>query len=280
MEIMTDRTEKICGATIQHGPSNNRIYLMKQGPADPCQLIPALNALVAQHGYTKIFAKVHAAQAPAFLQAGYEKEAAIPGFYQGKDDAVFLCRYPDPARKIEEDPAELNRNLELALKKQGGGINRALQPGAILRPCLESDADAMAELYATVFPSYPFPIHEPDYLIETMRTHVAYFGIEVDGKLVALSSAEMDRNGQNAEMTDFATHPDWLGNGFAAHLLAAMEPAIAQLGIKTAYTIARAASPGMNTTFARLGYIYGGRLINNTQISGRIESMNVWHKSL
>lgn len=120
----------------------------------------------------------------------------------------------------------------------------------------------------------------PLYLLETMQSHVAYFGIEIDGKLVALSSAEMDLDGQNTEMTDFATLPEFLGNGFAVHLLAAMEPEVKKRGIKTAYTIARAASPGMNITFARLGYSFGGRLINNTQISGHIESMNVWHKPL
>ena len=51
-------------------------------------------------------------------------------------------------------------------------------------------------------------------------------------------------------------------------------------GILNAYTIARAISPGMNITFARLGYHYGGRLVNNTQISGGLESMNIWYKSL
>jgi hypothetical protein len=35
----------------------------------------------------------------------------------------------------------------------------------------------------------------------------------------------------------------------------------------------------MNITFAKCGYIFGGTLINNTQISGSIESMNLWHKS-
>lgn len=47
---------------------------------------------------------------------------------------------------------------------------------------------------------------------------------------------------------------------------------------KTAYTIARAY--GINITFAKSGYEYGGMLINNTQIAGGIESMNVWYKSL
>ncbi len=59
-----------------------------------------------------------------------------------------------------------------------------------------------------------------------------------------------------------------------------MEEKSFKLGIKTVFTIARAKSPGMNITFARSGYDYGGTLVNNTNISGQIESMNVWYKSL
>jgi len=32
----------------------------------------------------------------------------------------------------------------------------------------------------------------------------------------------------------------------------------------------------MNITFAKAGYRYAGTLVNNTDISGTIESMNVW----
>ena len=53
-----------------------------------------------------------------------------------------------------------------------------------------------------------------------------------------------------------------------------------QKNMRTAYTIARAISPGMNITFAKAGYKFSGTLINNTNISGGIESMNVWYKSL
>jgi putative beta-lysine N-acetyltransferase len=81
-------------------------------------------------------------------------------------------------------------------------------------------------------------------------------------------------------MTDFATHPDWLGHGLAVQLLDVMEDHMTERGICTAYTIARAISPGMNITFAKLGYQFGGCLVNNTNISGRIESMNIWHKPL
>ena len=39
-------------------------------------------------------------------------------------------------------------------------------------------------------------------------------------------------------------------------------------------------SAGMNITFSKNGYKYGGTLVNNTDISGQIESMNVWFKNL
>ena len=50
--------------------------------------------------------------------------------------------------------------------------------------------------------------------------------------------------------------------------------------IKMAYTIARAVSYGMNITFCKRGYTFAGTLINNTNISGGIENMNVWYKAL
>jgi len=101
-----------------------------------------------------------------------------------------------------------------------------------------------------------------------------------DGALAALSSAEMDIQGSNVEMTDFATLPEYRGRGLAQFLLQEMEGAMTHKGMRTAYTIARAVSPGMNITFSRRGYQYGGTLVNNTQISGSIESMNIWYKSL
>jgi putative beta-lysine N-acetyltransferase len=81
-------------------------------------------------------------------------------------------------------------------------------------------------------------------------------------------------------MTDFATMPPERGKGLAAMLLWHMEDAMSCEGFFTAYTIARAASFGMNMAFAKCGYTFGGRLTNNTNIGGRLETMNVWFKSL
>ena len=70
------------------------------------------------------------------------------------------------------------------------------------------------------------------------------------------------------------------GQGFATILLEAMEDEMQYRDMATAYTIARAPSFGMNITFARMGYGFAGRLINNTNIGGQFEDMNVWYKHL
>lgn len=113
-----------------------------------------------------------------------------------------------------------------------------------------------------------------------MQSNVEYFCIEAGGKIVAVSAAELDKENLNAEMTDFATSTGWRSKNFAQHLLAFMERQVREKKIKTAYTIARAFSVGMNITFRKSGYHFAGRLKNNTNISGSIESMNVWYKNI
>ncbi len=276
---MSDVLEKLGGSLIQHGTDNNRIYLMKLDPSDLPGMTGQLDALAAEKGYTKIFAKVPALHAPAFIANGYRREGSIPQFYDGETEAAFLGKFMVPAREIALQRAEIERIVTLAQSKSGSAI-RALPAGYALRAAGEADAKALADVYRQVFASYPFPIHDPDYLIETMRSHVCYFVAEKDGKIAAAASGEMDRANRNAEMTDFATLPEHLGNGLAVHLLKFMEPEMEARNIATRYTIARAISPGMNITFAKCGYTFGGTLINNTQISGAIECMNLWYRNV
>ncbi len=275
-----DRIEKLDGALIQHGEYNHRIYLMDIGNADPEKLVSQLIGLAKEKGYSKIFAKVPSSKSSPFLAIGFHKEAGIPSFYRGSEDAHFLGYYPRDSRKQEPDAQTLNDILKMANSRQGNPMVKSLAKGFLVRRCVPADIEAMANIYRAVFPTYPFPIHDPKYLRHTMETHVEYFGIETAGQLVALSSAEMDKKSKNAEMTDFATLPEWRGHGLASHLLRKMEQTMKSKNIQLAYTIARAVSPGMNITFAKLGYVFGGRLINNTNISGQIESMNVWYKKI
>lgn len=274
-----DTIERFHGALIQHGPLSRRIYLMETGPADPALLASALEALALESGYTKVFAKVPEGAAVPFLERGYLEEARVPGFYRGEETALFLARFLDPERAVARNAEELERVEALArsMSVQSPG---PLSAEFRLRACTEGDIEAMSRIYREVFPSYPFPIDDPRWLLETMRTHVDYYGVEHEGALVALASSEMDLDQKNVEMTDFATLPGWRGHGLGLRLLVAMEEGMRKKGMKTAYTIARAVSAGMNITFARAGYRFGGRLVNNTNISGGIESMNVWYRSL
>jgi len=276
-----DKIEKLGNSLIQHGPSNSRIYLMKADERDLPSLPEELEALALKDGYTKIFAKVPERMRSDFEEYGYDQEASIPKFYRGDEDASFLGRYLSEDRMVEKEPDLVEDVLKVAQEKARPEIELATLPdGYGLTELGPDEAGMMSELYRTVFESYPFPIHDPGYLRETMQTHIRYFGVLAGDRLLAVSSAEMDRQGRNAEMTDFATHPDARGQGLALYLLAEMEQAMRGEKILTPYTIARAYSHGMNITFARAGYLYGGTLTNNTQISGRIESMNVWYKHL
>ncbi|MDD3716723.1 MAG: putative beta-lysine N-acetyltransferase [Candidatus Marinimicrobia bacterium] len=268
-----------CGSQIQHGPFNDRIYLMNA--AEKCieDLPVRLITLANKNAYGKIFARLPESRTPPFINAGFQIEAEIQNFYRDREKGLFLAYFNNVSRKHEKDIKHYLENIHLALKKRNRPV-KPLNPHFLLRQCREKDLPRMAEIYRKVFPSYPFPIHETPYLEKTMRKNVDYYGIETRGKLIALASAEKDIEAGHAEMTDFATLPERRGYGLAAHLLRYMEGRLPAQGIRCVFTIARAASAGMNITFSKNRYQFAGRLINNTNISGRIESMNIWYKHL
>ncbi len=275
-----DIIETFEGSIIQHGSYNDRIYLIKLAPEASSITPRNLIDLARNNNYSKIFAKVLEYHSDIFSAAGFEVEAHIPAYYAGKMTAVLMGFYLNAERAEESHLGKMDEILKIALEKQAIKSKCHLNDDVTLRICTEADVTSMTDIYKTIFQSYPFPIHETSYILETMKSHVDYFGVEVNGRLVAVSSAEMDKQSSNAEMTDFATLPEWRGNGFGQCLLLQMEKAMQNKGIKTAYTIARAMSAGMNVTFSKTGYRFSGRLKNNTNISGNIESMNVWYKYL
>lgn len=278
---MLDRMERIGDSLIQHGANSERIYLMKVAAPDCPEIVDELDELASREGYSKIFAKVPASVSRPFLDNGYRAEARVPQLFRGREEGVLLGKFLSPERQVEAEPQLVEDVLAKArAKARPDGAPAGPVDGFEIRPLAEGEVEAAAEVYREVFASYPFPIHDPEYLLETLRDHVRYFGAWKNGRLVALASAEMDRGAGHAEMTDFATLPAFRGQGLGQALLAHMEEEIPGDGIRTAFTIARAYSYGMNITFARAGYRFGGTLRNNTQICGRQESMNVWYKPL
>lgn len=276
---MADQVIRIGQSEIQHGKANDRVYLMKLSKVDFPDIIDHIEALALQNGYTKIFTKVPAWAGQGFLDRGYAVEALVPNFYSGSEDALFMARYPDPARKNRVDCEAITKIVHVAMTAPK--LDMPELPKGLAHAILASEeAEELAALYQAVFNSYPFPIFDAVYLKETMASHIVYFGVRDNHRLIAASSCEMDVTHQNVEMTDFATLDAYRSKGLASFLLTQMEREMRLHGILTAYTIARSMSYGMNITFGKNRYTFAGTLFNNTDISGEIESMNVWYKAL
>lgn len=271
-----------CGSVLQHGPFNDRIYLLKKGEDADDDLAEKLISLAKKQSYTKILAKLPVSEIAPFIHEGYVIESFIPNCYNGRKSAAILSYYLCDARRKEPRYSEYRKVHKLAVSKKSSPKQPLDSSLYAIRKCDEQDVKEMAAIYKIVFESYPFPIHDPDFILETMEDDVHYYCIyrKENNEMIALSSADEDPSYANAEMTDFATLPEWRGHGFAKQLLDIMEQDMADIGVKTFYTIARAISPGMNITFSKSDYLFGGRLKRNTNISGRIESMNIWYKEV
>ncbi|MGO1469907.1 MAG: putative beta-lysine N-acetyltransferase [Tissierella sp.] len=283
---MYDTIIKKGNSYLQHGFHNNRIYLMHLDKRDMPEILDTLTYMANTHGYTKKIAKVPETYSPFFLERGYTTEAKVPGFFNGKEDCVFMGKYRDKERNIPVNKLLNKKVLEAAHSKtpvdslEFKSTDYKLPSGFYFKKAESIDVYKMCELYSKVFNSYPFPVSDPEYIQQTMNNHVVYFSIWKDNEIIALSSCEINTEDENVEMTDFAILPEYRGYNLAYFLLIKMEKEMKENKIKTAYTIARSCSYAMNCTFAKCGYDFSGVLIKNTQIGGKIEDMNIWYKSL
>lgn len=277
---MPDKVESIGNSVIQHGSFNDRIYLMHLSLSDHDSIVRDLERIAVENQYSKIFAKIPSGQKGNFLSAGYREEAYIPGFFAGTENASFMCKYFSESRMLNEESESNMDVLQTAFSKNGKEGTAELEDDAECMLCMEEDVMRMGEIYRDVFPTYPFPVHDPAYLLKMMSENVLYFCIKEGDRLVALSSCEMDIENRNVEMTDFATLPECRGKGYSQYLLNEMEQEMSRRGMITSYTIARAGSYGINIVFSRNSYEYTGTLVKNTNIGGKVENMNVWYKTL
>lgn len=273
---MVDGIENVHGSIVQHGPFNDRIYVLYLAAGDPNRLISRLDKMANHYGYSKILAKIPAIYSQDFSSAGYVKEAEIPGFFNGNTDCFFVSKFFKNRQKTDENFSKLYSFASKGIAQSAGCSGK--EDIYNIEVCSSAEAQELSLLYGQVFPSYPFPISDPSYLSQIMKENVTYYCIRMEGSVTAAAAIEANHHGQYAEMTDFATLPEWSGKGLAQSLLRHMDAVVHGSHIKTLYTIARASSYGMNRVFGKCGYTYAGLLINNTQISGSIQSMSVWYR--
>jgi putative beta-lysine N-acetyltransferase len=264
-------------STLSHNKASNRVYLMHLHAEDFPHIITHLDALADEHEYSKIFAKIPFTYTPAFISEGYIIEATIPNFFKGKEDAAFVVKYKNKERRTP------NKEALTAFQQLVFGSKSSKPPELAssysIRTLKQADIDAMTTVFKAVFKSYPFPIFEAKFIEECMENKTAiYFGAFYNNQLIAVSATECNSEELYAEMTDFAVLPSHRGNRLAIHLLHFMETHLEQQHFKTFFSICRLNELSMNKTFLNCGYKFSGTLVNNTQIAGTIESMNVWYK--
>ncbi len=273
-----DIIEELNGFAIQFGKLSDRVYLLDYLEKYDRLLLENINVLARYHNYSKIIIKAGKDAAARLEKDGFACEGKVEGYHRGQQDAFFMVKYLNP-RRYEHDKTALKQVLEKSGRLQEDN------PGSLpsqyqIRLLKLQDVPEMAALFKRVFTTYPFPIFEEEYLRETMGDNCIYLGVFFQEKLVGISNCETTKEHLACEMTDFAIDECHRGQKLARHLLLAMENRLREMNFKTVYTIARSASLPMNATFKKSGYIYGGTLINNTQISGSIESMNIYYKPL
>ena len=277
---MPDVIEKLSHSIVQHGSYNRRIYLMKLHERDMPAIVPVLEHLAREKGYEKVLVKTPARNRDGFAKEGYHQEAIIPYYFKDREDAVFMAKYFSSIRRQDKDRQRIIEILSQAHRYEQTRSRKTNDIFWGIQICQPDDAAEMSRLYKAVFKTYPFPVFDPHFLIESINHHVTYFCIRTDNRIVALAASEKDPDNLAVEMTDFATLSGHRRQGMAGCLLKAMENEMIQQNLQTAYSIARSLSPAMNITFVKNGYRFGGTLGNNTNIAGRIESMNIWYKHL
>lgn len=260
-------------------PFNRRITVYEfnlAGAEYAEEMLRVLEDKAASNGLDKIWLKSGEQWARAFLKAGMKPEALVPCYYRGRGTALFAARFLSPPR---ETPSNARGGApEFASGLQRRPDRRPLPAGIRLEWGQPEQCPALAGLYRSVYETYPFPVFDPGYLDFTMRHDVCYLSAWHNGDPVAAASAEINRKEKNAEVTDFATLPQWRGRGLANRLLGMIETRLESEGIRCLYTIARSSSSAMNKVFANAGFVYRGVLLNNCNIAGGFEDMNVWSK--
>lgn len=264
---------------ISHDKESDRVYLSHFCKEDFPYIINHIENLAQTHQYTKLFVKIPSSYAPLFIENGYTMEAYVPHFFNGQEDCFFLVKYRDPKRKLLD--SESMNKFQILFSTPIKEPIEILPEQFTIRELTTDDIACMIDVFKKVFQTYPFPIFNSQFIKKSMEEDdTTYFGVWDNHQLVAISSAECNYQEQYAEMTDFAVLPSHRGYHLAIHLLATMEATLVNKEIKTVYTICRLNSLAMNKTFYNSKYKYTGTLIQNTQISGNIESMNVWYKPL
>ena len=236
----------------------------------------ALLEAALKYGRGRVVLLCHSALSQELHASGLTLEATMPGFYSGERDCAVMGAAPDEARSRLANPEEVKK-VDLLVQRPWEPKDR---PDVGTRRAVPADAPEIAKLIAATFEHYPTPSGVPEYIAGQIEAGVPFRAVWEGGEVVACASADLVRVARTAELTDCATRPDQRGRGLMQAILLDLMDDLREMNYPTAFTLARANTPGVNIAFARLGFKFRGCQIQSCRIGGGMEDMNVWSRRL
>jgi len=270
--IKIDRTE------IYLDHANKRVVITDLNNIS-VQNIKRIIHFSSKEHFGKIICKCDSTSFEIFAEAGFTLEGKIDGYFKGQD-GFCMSYFISSERKICSNFPKKELLVKQCLDRKNKFVYTGNNTMYCIRDAAETDIKEMVQLFSAVFSTYPSPVYEEEYLNKTMKEKVLYKVALYDGKIVGMASADMDKENLNAEVTDCATYPEYRGRGILSNIIYDLELELKNRGFITLYSLSRAINPGVNIVLSRHNYKFTGRLINNCNICGTLEDMNIWVKTI
>lgn len=228
--------------------------------------------------YSKLIVYGYPGEKNLWHKIGLSFEGTILGFFEDSTNAVIWTAYQDHERELSPLQTEHIKKIEIARLKKV--VRPVLRRGYSCKLATPGESTRISKILKKTFGEYPTPMGSR-YIKKKIRSEGSLFRLirNPDDEIVAVASAEIDHKRNSAELTDCATLVKEQRKGHMVYILKKLEEDLEKTyGITDIYSLARAGELSINCTFAKLGYLYTGRLFNNCWMPDGWESMNIWCK--
>jgi len=281
---LINRTTAEFTAEILNDGRNERIRVLNYLAEDIKVFVNYLDTLANTCQAGKIIIYASKSDWQEFLSCGFRLEGMMKTYFQG-EPAYCMSRFLSPQRSyskymVDEDLI-LNQVWQKGVKKFPDLGNSGNNSDCMIRNLRDEDIDTVMDIFGNVFPTYPSPVEKRSYFENlTGQDGNMMLIAEHKDEIAGIISADIDNKYLCAELTDCITLPEYRGRGIMGILIDSLEEALAEKNLICLYSLTRAGIPPINAVLYNRGYSFGGRLINNCDIGGRYEDMNIWEKNL
>ncbi|NRY62422.1 putative beta-lysine N-acetyltransferase [Clostridium beijerinckii] len=257
---------------------NKRIKIIDFNTISTQNLKRIIHFASKQH-LSKILCNCDTKSFETFINAGFNSEGKISGYFKG-NDAFCMSYFINSDRKVCSNFARKELLIKECQNVKNTYAHQKNNLGYLIRNANRNDIKEMIDLFSTVFLTYQSPIYDEEYLKQTMNDKVLYKVAVYNGKIISIASADMNKENLNAEITDCATHPSYRGIGILSNIIYSLESDLKTKGFVCLYSLSRSVNPSINFVLSKHNYNFAGRLVNNCNICGTFEDMNLWVKNI